>query len=112
MPAPYSNDLRKRVIESYESKKLSTKEIVSNFNISLKTLYRWLQLKKKTGNINPKQGYQKGHSHAIKDLKKFEELVNNSAFSTVQDIVNIVNTGTVHSIGRALKKIKYVKKKV
>ena len=111
MPAPYSTDLRKRVLNSYETKNLSVEEIVKNFQISVKTLYRWIQLKKKTGSIDPKMGYQRGHSHAIKDLESFKTLVESNSFSTVQDIVNIVKVGTVHSIGRSLKKISYVKKK-
>jgi transposase len=112
MPAPYSKDLRTKVLNSYVLKKESLMEIANNFQISIKTIRRWITLKKETGSIDPKKEYQKGHSHAIKDLEKFKNTIENTAFSTVQEIVDFFKIGTVHSIGRTLKKIKYVKKKV
>ncbi|BET37788.1 helix-turn-helix domain-containing protein [Spiroplasma ixodetis] len=41
MPKPYSEDLRRKVIEAYESKNMKIKEICKVFNITRKTLLLW-----------------------------------------------------------------------
>lgn len=112
MPAPYSNDLRVRVLDALLVRKEKLKEVSFIFKVSIRTIKRWSKLKIETGNCEAKKDYQKGHSHVIKDLEKFKNLVENTEFSTIQDIVNILKVGSTDSIGRALKKIKYVKKKV
>ncbi|WP_425382447.1 IS630 transposase-related protein [Spiroplasma endosymbiont of Melieria omissa] len=52
MPKPYSEDLRRKVIEAYESKNMKIKEICKVFNITRKTLFLWRKRKKETGHIN------------------------------------------------------------
>ncbi len=52
MAKAYSNDLRERVIKSYESG-ISKKEILDIFIISLDTLNRWIRKYKETGSIEP-----------------------------------------------------------
>jgi transposase len=111
MPAPYSKDLRIRVIDAYSSNEYTIEQVSETFKVSIKTIKRWAELKEKTGDLNAKVGYQKGHSHAIKDLDEFKEIVISGSFSTVKDILEVVKVGTVHSIGRALKKINFTKKK-
>ncbi|WP_425382836.1 IS630 transposase-related protein [Spiroplasma endosymbiont of Melieria omissa] len=51
MPKPYSEDLRRKVIEAYESKNMKIKEICKVFNITRKTLFLWRKRKKETGHI-------------------------------------------------------------
>ena len=71
MPAPYSADLRKKVMEHLEqhgSPTLTSK----TFNIHRSIIYNWKKLKKETGTVKAKEGYQKGHNHKIKDLEKFK----------------------------------------
>jgi transposase len=52
MAKAYSNDLRERVIKSYESG-VSKKEIISIFMIGTDTLNRWIRKYKETGSIEP-----------------------------------------------------------
>lgn len=52
MAKAYSNDLRERVIKSYESG-ISKGEIINIFIISLDTLNRWIRKYKETGNVEP-----------------------------------------------------------
>jgi transposase len=52
MVKEYSNDLRERVINSYESG-ISKGEILNIFIISLDTLNRWIRKYKKTGSVEP-----------------------------------------------------------
>jgi transposase len=111
MPAPYSLDLRTRVVSAYKNSKKTLLQISQDFSISAKTVHRWVQKYEKDGHICPITGYQNGHSHVISDLEEFKNLVENNDFSTVQEIVDHIGKGSTSSIERALKKIVYVKKK-
>ncbi|WP_108784418.1 IS630 transposase-related protein [Wolbachia endosymbiont of Bemisia tabaci] len=66
MASPYQYELRKRVISAVESGMtvVKAKEI---FKVGRATIYRWKKIKQSTGNIKLRSGYQKGHSHIIKD---------------------------------------------
>ncbi|CAK8719915.1 Transposase Synechocystis PCC 6803 domain-containing protein [Candidatus Electronema aureum] len=52
MAKAYSNDLRERVIKSYESG-ISKGEILNIFIISLAPLNRWIRKYKETGSVEP-----------------------------------------------------------
>ena len=52
MAKAYSNDLRERVIKSYESG-VSKKEIISIFMIGMDPLNRWIRKYKETGSVEP-----------------------------------------------------------
>ena len=111
MPAPYSLDLRTRVVSAYKNSKKTLWEISQDFSVSSRTAHRWVQRHEKEGHIRPITGYQNGHSHVVSDLKEFKDLVENNDFSTVQEIVDHMGKGSCSSVERALKKIGYVKKK-
>lgn len=54
-----------------------TMEAVSEmFKIDRKTIYCWRKRREETGSIKPSFGYQKGHSHKIKDLEHVFKLKN------------------------------------
>lgn len=52
MAKAYSQDLRERVIKSYESG-MSKQEIINIFIIGLDTLNRWIRKYKETGSVAP-----------------------------------------------------------
>ena len=55
---------------------MAVSEAAAIFHVYEKTIYLWLELRDKAGNLEPKTGYQKGHSHKITDwnlFKKFAE---------------------------------------
>lgn len=54
MAKAYSNDLRERVISSYESG-MSKEEIINIFIIGMDTLNRWIRKYKETGSVEPCQ---------------------------------------------------------
>tara|TARA_R110000868_G_scaffold91080_2_gene252653 strand:- start:9074 stop:9487 length:414 start_codon:yes stop_codon:yes gene_type:complete len=56
MPAPYSLDLRKKIIEVYKTENLSQKRLASRFNISVTTVERYVALSKKDPELKPKHG--------------------------------------------------------
>ena len=67
----YSVDLRKKVMLALKSQK-SKIEVCNMFNICRQTLYNWIKLEAKQGNLLPLTGFQKGHPPAIKNDHDFK----------------------------------------
>ncbi|WP_425362710.1 IS630 transposase-related protein [Candidatus Tisiphia endosymbiont of Hybos culiciformis] len=85
MASPYSYDLRSRVIEHYEKyKKVAL--TCETFKISRSIIYDWIRLKKQTGDIKSKEGYQKGYGHKIPDLSELRHLVEKGNSLTLTEI--------------------------
>lgn len=106
---PYSLDLRERAVKAAYSGMKKT-EICRIFNVCRQTLYSWLLLKETTGNLHPETGFQKGHSHGIKDLEKFQEFVDLHPDYTQKEMAKCFGVGS-STIGRTLLKIGYSRKK-
>jgi transposase len=111
MAAPYSVDLRKRVIEEAEKKELTKNQISALFKIDLKTIYNWVKAKKISGTIEPKSGYQKGHSHKITDTEKFKIFIADSPNLSLQELSEKWGGVSSTTIGNMLHKIGYTVKK-
>ena len=111
----YSVDLRERAIELVDSgKKKSTVALL--LKLSRRVIYLWLELREKTGDLKPKSGYQKGHSHRINDWKLFEKFAHQNKDSTTEQMAKkwseLTSQPTSDSvIGRGLKKIGFTFKK-
>ncbi len=60
MSKPYSNDLRKRVIEAIESEGLSRHQAAARFSVGVSTAIRWIDRYQATGSVAPSQigGYK------------------------------------------------------
>lgn len=80
------------------------------FNIARRTIYSWFSIQEQTGGLEPKTGFQKGHSHGITDLDKFKKFVDEHADYTQEEMAEHFSVGS-STIGRALKKIGYARKK-
>jgi transposase len=106
---PYSIDLRERVIYAVHSGMQKTK-VCKIFNICRQTLYSWLALKEAQGDLKPQTGFQKGHSHGIKDWVRFREFVELHPDDTQEEMAEHFAVGS-STIGRALKKIGFSRKK-
>ena len=106
---PYSLDLRKRAVAAVHSGMKKTK-VCELFNICRQTLYSWLSLEKAQGHLAPQTGFQKGHSHGIKDLDKFREFVDLHPDYTQEEMAEHYAVGS-STIGRAMEKIGYSRKK-
>jgi len=112
---PYSIDLRKRVIAAIDEN-MHVDEAVKTFKVSRRVIYEWLELRKKTGSLKPKFGYQKGHSHKIKDWDQFKSFAEkHKQYTAPQMIISWEKfTGVKVSenvMQRALNKIGYTSKK-
>jgi transposase len=106
---PYSIDLRKRVIKAIKSGMSKTKAC-EVYAICKATVYDWLRIEKERGHLNPIVGFQKGHSHGIKDLEAFKQFVDDHPDWTQEEMAEHFSVGS-STIGRNLKKLGYSKKK-
>lgn len=110
-----SVDLRKRVIAAIDSN-IRITEIAKIFKVSRRVIYNWLKLQNEEGNLLPKSGYQKGHSHKIKNLESFKQFIEKNKHNTINQMIvawkEITGVGMSDVVmGRYLKKIGYSSKK-
>jgi transposase len=106
---PYSVDLRERVVAAVKQGMKKT-QVCRTYKICRQTLYSWLELDAEKGHLNQKTNYQKGHSHGIKDLEAFKSYVDAHPSQTQEEMAQHFNVGS-STIGRALLKIGYTRKK-
>jgi transposase len=111
----FSLDLRERVITAVDND-MHIDEAAKVFKVSRRVIYEWLELRKETGSLTPKSGYQKGHSHKITDFDQFKVFVEKHKYCTAlqmsvewKKLTNVDASEDV--ILRALKKIGYTSKK-
>ena len=110
MPGPYSLDLRERVISFVDSGK-SISVASSLFNVAQNTIRNWLSLREETKSLAPKEGYQKGHSHKIRDHDAFKQFVHAHAGDTLEMMAQKLGNISDTTIGRNMAKIGYTRKK-
>ena len=106
---PYPIELRTRAVDAINSGML-IEDASMIFKVSVATLYRWIEKLKTTGCLKPKEGYQRGHSHKIKDLKAFEAFVKENADKTQTEMGNLLGFKQ-GIISTAMRKIGYTRKK-
>lgn len=111
MAAPYSYDLRQKVIQAIENG--MRKSVASRvFNLSRNTIDLWLQRKEATGDFQANVGYQQGSRHKIIDREKFREFAQTYGEKTQAEMAQIWEEQiSRHTIGRGLKKIGFTRKK-
>ena len=105
----YPVELRIRVVNAADTG-ISKKDICKLFDIGRATLYRWLSLRSVHGTLNPKEGYQRGHSHKISNLSEFQRFVDSNADKSQNEMANLLGVGR-KTVGRAMKRIGYTRKK-
>jgi transposase len=111
MPAPYSVDLRERVLAECDRDVLKRYEIAELFKVDLKTIYTWVLVRDLTGEIEPKSGYQKGHSHKITDTEKFKSFIADNKNSSLKELGEKWGGVTGSTIGKKLHDIGFTVKK-
>ena len=117
MPAPYSEDLRKKIIKAIEENKFSKPEIAQLFNVSNNFVYTLCKLHRTTGSVSPKQmgGHTKpkidpkGESSIRTWLTKEPSLSLPALCEKYQDNFNL-SVGT-NSMSRTLKRMGMSRKK-
>ena len=109
MPAPYSSDLRQKVIQSIDEGR-SISQVSQLFHISRNTLYLWLKRRRDNGSVEPTQNYHNPHNRQIQDLEHFKEFVSTRRDWTQAELGEQYGV-SAKVVGRALKKIGWSRKK-
>lgn len=111
MPAPYSYDLRQKVISAVE-RGMSIAEASRVFDVSRNTIYQWRKRQSATGELKADSGYQHGWGHKIKDLESFRQfLLANGEKTQVEMAIAWSGKISPSTLSRALKKIGFTRKK-
>ena len=111
MPQSYSYDLRTKVIKALEGGMKKT-EASKTFNISRNTINLWLKRREESGDYRAKKGYQRGYNSKIQDLEGFQEFVQKNSSKTQKEMAEAWEEKiSDQTIGKALKKIGFTRKK-
>jgi len=95
---PYSNDLRRKIVDAYEKNDYSQKEVAELFGVSLATVKNFLRRKRETGSVDalPHAGGQ-------------QSLLNDNEYGFVEKIIKENNDLTLAELCLRVKQ-KYKKK--
>ena len=111
MAAAYSYDLRVKVIRFLENKG-TIKAAAELFNINRLTVIAWKEIKKATGDVLAKTGYQTGHRLIIKDTARFIRVVEANKDKSSRELAKLWHEPVgADSVLRLLKKLGYSYKK-
>lgn len=111
MAAPYSYDLRQKVIQAIEHG-MRKSEASRVFNLSRNTIDLWLKRRASSGEFHAKSGYQKGSRHKITDWDTFREFARTHGELTQAEMAEVWGQRiSRHTISRGLKQINFTRKK-
>ena len=117
MAAPYSIDLRQRVINAYEAREGSQRQIAQRFEVSESFVKRLIRRYKETGSVKPKS-HGGGAIAVIKqsDLKQIEQLVEEQPDALLRELCQRWETikgikVSISTMHRRLEKLKLTTKK-
>lgn len=111
MPAPYSYDLRTKIIEAIDGGMGKT-QASKIFKISRNTINLWLRKREETGDYRADEGYQRGYDAKIPDLEEFKQFARKHGSQTQKEMAQEwLGEISDRTIGKALKKIRFTRKK-
>lgn len=111
MPAPYSDDLRRKAIAAVKRGERKT-QVSKMFHISRNTLDLWLKREAETGDCRAMTNYQQGCRHKITDTERFEAFVKQHGGKTQVQLAKLWGEGvTQQNISAALQKLGISRKK-
>ena len=85
MGAPYSQDLRVRVLAAVESG-MNKMQVHKTFGISRSTMDDWLRLHEQTGSVTPNTTYRRGKAPALGDESAFAAFAQSHHHSTLEQL--------------------------
>jgi len=111
MPSAYSDDLRQKVIAAIDRGEQKS-HVSQMFRISRDTIDRWLKRRNVTGTIQAAQGYQRGHSHRIRNWEEFRAFAKLHGDKTQSEMAQLWQGDvSARTISRALASIGLSRKK-
>ena len=117
MPAPYSIDLRQRVINVYQAEEVTQRELAERFQVSQSFVTRLIRRHQQTGTIKPKsRGGGAKAKIEVPQLGQIEQLVEEQSDVLLRELCERweeqtgikVSISTMH---RSLQKLKLTTKK-
>lgn len=113
----YGQELRARIVESYENKEGSVREIAERFKVSPTTVQSYLKLKRSTGGLDPRP--VSGGTAPIlgaEELEKVRQVVEEHPDATTEELAHEVARRHIAAVsrptmGRALQRLGYTRKK-
>lgn len=111
MPAPYSYDLRKKVMDALDAGGKPS-AVAARFQIGKRTVHGWRKRRKETGDFHSKKLGNKGYGDKITDWDAFESFAQRHHHMTQAEMAEAWE-GEIsrQTISRALKKIGFTRKK-
>ena len=112
MPKAYDYDLRCKVFEAIELNGMTPSEVSEAFGISRNTIHQWTRLKTETGDLNARPVGQSKPNQKIVDLDVFRAFVSAHPDKTQTELAQLwPDDISERTIGRALKRIGFTRKK-
>jgi len=117
MPLAYSIDLRRRVVSAVIRHNKKPEQVAEEFEITSRTVRRWVEKKEKTGEIEPKpRSGGRPASLGVDDYELVKKVVNEFPDATYPEIQNAFNQQSKRNVSyavivRAVLKLGYTRKK-
>lgn len=103
MPAPYSLDLRQKVVSQYTLGEFTQEEVSKLFGINISTFKRWYTLHKNTGNLEPILKKEGRPAKIDQDgLTIIENAVKSNNTITLDDLSNLYFKKRKIRVGRSI----------
>ncbi len=115
MGAPYSQDLRMRVLAALD-RGMSKTKVHQQFKVSRSTVDDWLKLRVETGKAEAKSDYQRGPAPALADSSELRDFIEQHQHNTLGQLAGAwfaaqgQRLSTV-KFSKALKRLCYTRKK-
>lgn len=115
MGVPYSEDLRKRVLEALDEGASKTK-VHQQFKVSRSTVDDWLKLRAETGKTEATTDYRRGPAPALADTPEFRDFIEQHQSNTLSQLAASwfaaqgQRLSTV-TFSKTLKRLGYTRKK-
>lgn len=111
MSTPYSYDLRTKILQAIDAG-MTKSQASQVFRLSRNTINLWLKRREETGDCKAKVGYQKGYRPKVADLEQFKEFARQQGGNTQVEMAQAWREDvSARTIGKALKKIGFTRKK-
>lgn len=112
MAKPYSDDLRSKVIKAIELDGMKRCEASECFGISRNTIHQWFKLRDETGDIKPRVRKRDDYGQKIRNWEEFRAFALKHYDKTQEEMAELWEGNiSPRTIGRALEKIEFTRKK-
>ena len=117
MPAPLSNDLRRRIVAAYQAGEGTLDEVAERFQVGSASVTRLLRLHRETGSIEPKTYTRTAETRVrAEDIPRLQSWLTDNASLTQDELAQRYEretgrTVSQRTISRVLKKAGITRKK-